>query len=83
MYRAYRHMRVYWRHTGACGTYRGCTDVWGAYRCMGVYKFMGSIQMYRAYRNMGDVLGAFRCMGTYRACTGYEGIQMYRGHTDV
>ena len=56
------------------------TDVWGvqgAYSCMGMYRYMGSVKMYRAYIYIRDILGAYRCMGdmqgTYR-CMGLNWV---------
>ena len=40
---------------GGIQIHRGCTDVWGAYRCMG-----GCKDVWGAYRCIG---GMYRCMG--------------------
>ena len=91
MYRAYRHMGMYWGHTVVWGMYRahtdvrGCADIWGHTDVLGCTDVWGSVQKYGAYRHMGHVMGAYRCMGMYR-CMGPHrhmedvwGIQMYKG----
>ena len=76
-------VQMYRGHTDTWAMYRGVhmygglTDVQVAYRCTGVYRCTGAIQVgVQKYRGHTNVQGLYRCIGCIQI---YWGTEMYRG----
>ena len=63
-----------------CGADRHMGDEWGHRNIQGVYRSMGSIQI---YEGMYKCMGVYRFMGHTDIWGMYWGIQTYRGYTEV